>query len=63
MGYRILTKWLLLLILTVLVNPGLLKDMPGPSNEECLNSRTRRKVALCKNCNFKAHTEVRESIY
>ena len=62
--YWLLSKWLLLFILTILVNPGLLKnDMPGPSNEECLNSRTRRTVAVCKNCNFKAYTEVRESIY
>ena len=57
-------KWLLLFILTILVNPGLLQDnLPGPSNRDSLNSRTRRLVAVCKKCNFKACTEVRESIY
>ena len=64
MRYWILSKWLLLLIITVLVNPGLLKDnLPGPSNAECLNSRTRRTVAVCKKCNSKAYSEVREMIY
>ena len=61
--YWLLSKWLLLFILTVLVNPGLLQDLAGPSNEDCLNSRTRRTVASCRECNFKAYSEVREMIY
>ena len=54
----LLAKWLALFILTVFVNPGLLDDIPGPSNTEELKSRKRRVVAYCKNCNFRATSEV-----
>ena len=64
MGRLIFRKSLIFFILTVLVNPGLLQDnLPGPSNEDSLNYSTRRTVARCTNCEFRAYTEVRESIY
>ena len=60
----LLCKWLVLVIFTVLVNPGLLGDNPGagPSNEQNLQCRKRRLVATCDKCNFKAKTKVSDFI-
>jgi hypothetical protein len=58
----LLSKWLAVFILTVLVTPGLLDENPGagPSNEEEMKYRKRRLIALCKKCDFRAQTQVKQ---
>ena len=57
----LLSKGLVVFVLTVLVTPGLLEDNPGagPSNEEELKCRKKRLIAICKKCDFRTQTEVR----
>ena len=57
----LLSKWLAVFVVTVLVTPGLLEENPGagPANEEEINCKKKRLIALCKKCSFKAQTEVR----
>ena len=57
----LLSKGLVVFVLTVLVTPGLLEDNPGagPSNEDELKCRKKRLIAICKKCDFRAQTEVR----
>ena len=56
----LLSKWLAVFVLTVLVTPGLLEQNPGagPSNEETVQCRKKRLVAICGKCDFRAQTEV-----
>ena len=51
-------KWLIIFMLSVLVHPEVLDEVPGPFNTETRPKR-RRVVAQCKTCGFKVDTEVR----
>jgi len=52
-------KWLIIFMLSVLIHPEVLDEVPGPSNIDTTVPRKRRRlVASCRNCGFQADHEV-----
>ena len=55
---RLVCKWFLLFILSVLVQPELLDTTTGPDNQDSCHLRKRKIVGYCRKCDFRAETEV-----